>query len=99
MLRAMILEESSVELSTSTGPMRTYVYRPKAPGRRAGVLLFSEIFQRTGPIGRMAAMLAGTVLGGEAEAAPASAAVRQDNRTEHGPRPSADTWSYPRERG
>ncbi len=59
MLRAMILEESSVELSTSTGPMRTYVYRPKAPGRRAGVLLFSEIFQRTGPIGRMAAMLAG----------------------------------------
>lgn len=55
----MILEESTVELSTSRGPMRTYVYRPKAPGRRPGVLLFSEIFQRTGPIGRMAALLAG----------------------------------------
>ena len=55
----MILEESSVELSTSRGPMRTYVYRPKAAGRRPGVLLFSEIFQRTAPIGRMAALLAG----------------------------------------
>jgi carboxymethylenebutenolidase len=55
----MILEESSVELSTSRGTMRTYVYRPKSSGRRPGVLLFSEIFQRTGPIGRMAALLAG----------------------------------------
>jgi carboxymethylenebutenolidase len=39
--------------------MRTYVYRPKAAGRWPGVVLFSEIFQRTGPIGRMAALLAG----------------------------------------
>jgi carboxymethylenebutenolidase len=39
--------------------MRTYVYRPKVAGRRPGVVLFSEIFQRTGPIGRTAAMLAG----------------------------------------
>ena len=55
----MILEESAVELSTPTGPMRTYVYRPKASGQYPGVVLFSEIFQRTGPIGRMAALLAG----------------------------------------
>jgi len=55
----MILEESSVELTTPTGPMRSYVYRPVDPGRRPGIVLFSEIFQRTGPIGRMAAMLAG----------------------------------------
>jgi carboxymethylenebutenolidase len=55
----MILEESSVELTTSRGQMRAYVYRPKAVGQRPGVVLFSEIFQRTGPIGRMAAMLAG----------------------------------------
>jgi carboxymethylenebutenolidase len=55
----MILEEQTVELETSRGTMRTYVYRPKAPGRRPGVVLFSEIFQRTAPIGRMAAMLAG----------------------------------------
>jgi carboxymethylenebutenolidase len=39
--------------------MRTYLYRPVAPGRYPGLLLFSEIFQRTGPIKRMAALLAG----------------------------------------
>jgi carboxymethylenebutenolidase len=39
--------------------MRTYVYRPVAHGRYPGVVLFSEIFQRTGPIGRTAALLAG----------------------------------------
>ncbi len=55
----MILEESSVDVPTSRGKIRTYVYRPQAPGRRPGVVLFSEIFQRTGPIGRMAALLAG----------------------------------------
>jgi carboxymethylenebutenolidase len=55
----MILEQSSVDLSTSAGPMRAYLYTPKAAGPRPGVVLFSEIFQRTGPIGRMAAMLAG----------------------------------------
>lgn len=55
----MILEETSVDLETSSGPMRQYVYRPKAAGQYPGVVLFSEIFQRTGPIGRMAALLAG----------------------------------------
>ncbi len=55
----VILEESALELETPTGAMRTYVYRPKAEGRYPGVVLFSEIFQRTGPIGRMAALLAG----------------------------------------
>lgn len=39
--------------------MRLFVYRPQAPGRRPAIVLFSEIFQRTGPIGRMAALLAG----------------------------------------
>jgi carboxymethylenebutenolidase len=55
----MIFEESSVELATPTGPMKTHVSRPVASGRRPGVVLFSEIFQRTGPIRRMASMLAG----------------------------------------
>lgn len=55
----MILEESAVDLATTAGRMRSYVYRPVDPGRRPGIVLFSEIFQRTGPIGRMAAMLAG----------------------------------------
>src|SRR3954470_5344409 len=55
----MVLEESAVTLDTPTGPMRTYVYRPQGGGRHPGVVLFSEIFQRTGPIGRTAALLAG----------------------------------------
>lgn len=55
----MILEQSSVELATSRGTMQSYVYRPKAAGRRPGVVLFSEIFQLTAPISRLAALLAG----------------------------------------
>ncbi|HLE43821.1 MAG TPA: dienelactone hydrolase family protein [Methylomirabilota bacterium] len=55
----MVLHEDSTDLATSSGPMRTYVYRPAAPGRYPGLLLYSEIFQRTGPIQRVAAMLAG----------------------------------------
>lgn len=55
----MILEQTELDLSTPTGPMRTYVYHPVAKRRSPGVVLFSEIFQRTGPIHRMAAMLAG----------------------------------------
>ena len=55
----MILEETAVELATPTGLMRTHVSRPVAAGRRPGVVLFSEIFQRTAPIRRMASVLAG----------------------------------------
>src|SRR4051812_22845862 len=56
----MIIKDSeSIDLSTATGPMRTYLFRPVAPGRYPGVLLFSEIFQVTGPIRRTAALLAG----------------------------------------
>lgn len=55
----MILEESVVELATPSGTMNTHVSKPVAPGRRPGIVLFSEIYQRTGPIRRMAAMLAG----------------------------------------
>ncbi len=55
----MVLQEESIDLATSTGPMRTYVYRPVAPGRYPGLLFYSEIFQRTGPIKRAAAMMAG----------------------------------------
>lgn len=55
----MILQEEYVDLATPTGPMRTFVYRPVAAGKYPGVVLFSEIYQRTGPIKRTAAMLAG----------------------------------------
>jgi carboxymethylenebutenolidase len=60
----MILEQTSIDLPTSRGDMRTYIYQPKvvrptAQPRFPGVVLFSEIFQLTAPISRMAALLAG----------------------------------------
>ena len=40
-------------------PMRTHVFRPAASGGFPGVVLFSEIYQVTAPIRRLAAMVAG----------------------------------------
>lgn len=54
----LLVEDPAVTVPTPTGPMQMYVYRP-ASGRHPGVVLFSEIFQRTAPIHRMAALLAG----------------------------------------
>ncbi|MBV9298010.1 MAG: dienelactone hydrolase family protein, partial [Verrucomicrobia bacterium] len=54
-----IKDDESIDLQTPTGPMRTYILRPVAEGRYPGLVLFSEIFQVTGPIRRTAAMLAG----------------------------------------
>ena len=42
-----------------SGPMRTHLFRPAVGGRFPGVLLFSEIYQVTAPIRRLAAMIAG----------------------------------------
>ncbi|PTQ12195.1 dienelactone hydrolase [Sphingomonas oleivorans] len=42
-----------------SAPMRLHLFRPAVPGRFPGVLLFSEIYQLTGPIRRLAAMVAG----------------------------------------
>lgn len=47
------------DLHTPSGPMRTHLFRPSAPGRYPGIILYSEIFQMTGPISRTAALLAG----------------------------------------
>src|SRR5258708_2696581 len=55
----VIREMETVEIATPTGPMRTYVFRPMAEGRYPGILMYSEIFQVTGPIRRTAALLAG----------------------------------------
>ncbi|MCO6431356.1 MAG: dienelactone hydrolase family protein [Deltaproteobacteria bacterium] len=55
----MIIKDEIVDLETPAGVMRTYVYRPVAPGKYPGILLFSEIFQQTGPIKRTAMILAG----------------------------------------
>ena len=54
-----IRDNEVVELTTPTGPMRTFVFRPQAEGRYPGILLYSEIFQVTGPVRRTAALLAG----------------------------------------
>lgn len=55
----IIKDNEHVDLQTQEGLMRTYIFRPAAAGRYPGILLFSEIFQVTGPIRRTAAMLAG----------------------------------------
>lgn len=55
----IILSNEHVELATPYGPMRTHIFRPAAPGRYPGLVFYSEIFQVTAPIRRVAAMLAG----------------------------------------
>lgn len=54
----MTAVEETLEISTPTGPMRCLVSRPAADGRYPGLVLFSEIFQITGPIRRTAAQIA-----------------------------------------
>ena len=41
------------------GTMRIHLFRPALEGRFPGVLFFSEIYQVTGPIRRLAALVAG----------------------------------------
>src|SRR3982750_2112650 len=55
----MTIKEEFVDLQTPAGTMRTYIFPPAADGKYPGLLLFSEIFQVTGPIRRTAALLAG----------------------------------------
>jgi carboxymethylenebutenolidase len=55
----MIIKDNEfIDLATPTGNMRTYVFRPAAEGKYPAILLYSEIFQVTGPIRRTAALLA-----------------------------------------
>lgn len=55
----IIKDNEHIDLPTAFGPMRTHVFRPAAAGRYPGILMYSEIFQVTGPIRRTAALLAG----------------------------------------
>jgi len=55
----MIIKEEFADIATPTGPMRLHLFRPAVAGRYPGILLYSEIYQITGPIRRMAAFLAG----------------------------------------
>ena len=52
-----IKEPDFIDLSTPTGPMRVHRFLPKEGGWPA-VILYSEIYQMTGPISRLAARLA-----------------------------------------
>ena len=54
-----LLDLEHTDLPTPRGPMRVQVSRPTRPGRWPGIILYSEIFQITGPIQRLAAQLAG----------------------------------------
>lgn len=56
----MIIKDNEVaDISTPTGDMRAHIFRPAAPGQYPAVLMYSEIFQITGPIRRTATILAG----------------------------------------
>ena len=56
----MILAEATpVDVPTPSGPMRCHILRPAGDGRFPGVVLYSEIYQVTAPIRRLAAILAG----------------------------------------
>lgn len=59
----MIVRESSIDLATPTGLMRTAVFAPVSPNgtarRDGGLVLYSEIFQLTAPVRRLAIQMAG----------------------------------------
>jgi carboxymethylenebutenolidase len=57
----MILKDDLVQdVHTVSGPMRTYFFHPTVGGMPfPGIILYSEIFQLTGPIRRFATFLAG----------------------------------------
>src|SRR5687768_1421411 len=55
----MQIVTSDAELRVDDSPMRAYVAAPKPPEKYPGVLLYSEIFQLTGPIRRSVERLAG----------------------------------------
>ena len=59
----MLVRDGAIDVDTPTGPMRTYVYEPFEAGRPEepvpGVVLYSEIFQQTPPIRRLAVQIAG----------------------------------------
>jgi carboxymethylenebutenolidase len=55
----VIRDDEFADIPTASGPMRTFLFRPVAPGRYPGLVLYSEIYQVTAPIRRIAAQFAG----------------------------------------
>ena len=58
----MLIKNSIIDILTPTGLMRTYLYAPEQPGRisskRPGLIFYSEIFQQTPPVKRLAMQFA-----------------------------------------
>src|ERR1700759_4484898 len=52
-------ETADISVPGAPGPMRLHLFRPAGPGRFPGLVLYSEIYQVTGPIRRLAAFMAG----------------------------------------
>jgi carboxymethylenebutenolidase len=52
-------ETADIAVPGASGAMRLHLFRPAIAGRYPGVLFFSEIYQVTGPIRRLAALVAG----------------------------------------
>jgi carboxymethylenebutenolidase len=52
-------ETADIEVPETASRMRLHLFRPAVPGRYPGILFFSEIFQVTAPIRRLAAYVAG----------------------------------------
>ena len=55
----MIVTTETVDIEAPGSPMRTFVAAPKSEGTYPGILLYSDIFQLTGPTIRAAVRLAG----------------------------------------
>lgn len=55
----MNIQSYHLDLPTPSGIMRTYVHRPVGDGVYPAILLYSEIFQQTGPVERSARLMAG----------------------------------------
>jgi carboxymethylenebutenolidase len=55
----IILADAHDDIATPSGLMRMHMVRPAGPGRYPAVLFFSEIYQVTAPIRRLAALIAG----------------------------------------
>ncbi|BAK83049.1 dienelactone hydrolase family protein [Komagataeibacter medellinensis] len=55
----IIHTHETADIPTPSGMMRVHVFRPAVAGCFPGLVLFSEIYQVTAPIRRLAAMMAG----------------------------------------
>jgi carboxymethylenebutenolidase len=58
----MLIKESHVDVNTSTTPMRVFLFHPSIPSgqtaRFPAVIVFTEIYQVTGPVTRFCRQIA-----------------------------------------